>query len=86
MSERGETAGTDSVALAKLQGGSKWHCPDVECRYVTAADSDLNGATRTVRWDPTDRSLSVVDADETLSLAHVCNYCQQQQGWWAVSW
>lgn len=78
--------GTEPVTLRQLEGGAKWHCPGVACRYVDTADTDLNGAETTVRWDPADRSLDVVGADETIPLAHVCNYCQKASGWWVVSW
>lgn len=70
-------SGSDPVTLQRLQGGKKWHCPGVECRYVSDADFSLSGETREVYWD----GESVSAPEESLSLANVCNYCQTQLGW-----
>jgi len=62
----------DPVTLQRLQGGTKWHCPDVECRYVSDADLSLDGET--VRTSD----------DGPVTLADVCNYCQTQLEWTSV--
>jgi hypothetical protein len=69
---------SDSVTLQCLQGGTKWHCPDVDCRYVSDADLSLGGETREVCWD----GETVRKSDgEQMALANVCNYCQMQLEW-----
>ena len=68
----------DSATLQCLQGGTKWHCPDVECRYVSDADLSLGGERREVYWDG--ETVRTSD-DEPVTLANVCNYCQAQLGW-----
>lgn len=71
-------SGSDPVTLQRLQGGKKWHCPGVECRYVTDADFSLSGETREVYWNGETARTS---DGEPVSLANVCNYCQTQLGW-----
>jgi hypothetical protein len=66
------------VTLQCLQGGTKWHCPDVECRYVSDADLPLGGERREVYWDG--ETVRTSDGD-SMTLANVCNYCQTQLGW-----
>lgn len=69
---------SDSVILQCLQGGAKWHCPDVDCRYVSDADLSLGGERREVHWDG--ETLRTSDG-EPVALATVCNYCQAQLEW-----
>ncbi|MEF8851864.1 MAG: hypothetical protein V5A28_05525 [Haloarculaceae archaeon] len=71
-------SGSDPVTLQRLEGGKKWHCPGVECRYVSDADLSLSGATREVYWDG--NRVRAGD-DDPVTLAKVCNYCQTQLGW-----
>jgi hypothetical protein len=71
-------SGPDQVTLQRLQGGTKWHCPGVECRYVSGADLSLDGETRQVYWDGDTVRTS---DDEPVTLASVCNCCQAQLQW-----
>lgn len=71
--------GREVVTLQRLQGGTKWHCPGVACRYVGGADLPLSGERREVYWDG-DR-VRASDDDEPVALANVCNHCQHQLGW-----
>jgi len=74
------------TTIQQLAGGSKWHCPDVACRYVDSADLALDGPTKVVVWDEQRRRLRVVDADEEMvRLSEVCNVCRHAKGW-SVPW
>ena len=69
---------SEPVTLQCLEGGNKWHCPDVECRYVDDADLSLGGETREVSRDGD--TVRTSDGDQ-VALANVCNYCQNELGW-----
>jgi len=74
------------VTIQQLAGGSKWHCPDVECRYVDSADLELDGPTKDVVWDDKRQQLRVADVeDETVRLSDVCNVCRHAKGW-SIPW
>jgi hypothetical protein len=69
----------DEVTLCRLEGGTKWHCAGVDCRYVGSADLPLSDEGRAVYWDG--EQLRANDDDEPVTLAEVCNHCQHQLGW-----
>jgi|GEM_PF-2073399 len=71
--------GREEVTLHRLEGGTKWHCAGVDCRYVGSADLPLSGEGRTVYWDG--EQLRASEDDEPTALADVCNHCQLQLGW-----
>lgn len=71
--------GREEVTLYRLEGGTKWHCGGVDCRYVGSADLPLSREGRTVYWDG--EQLRASDDDEPVALADVCNHCQQQLDW-----
>jgi len=80
MSERSQTE------IRQLAGGSKWHCPDVACRYVDSADLALDGPSKVVVWNDQQQRLRVAGPDgEVVRLSKVCNVCRQEKGW-SVPW
>lgn len=72
---------TEPTTLQRLEGGRQWHCTDLSCRWVSAADLELSGPTRTVQWDADRQLLLVVDEDDSMGLANVCNQCRSAKGW-----
>jgi len=72
-------SGREKVTLYRLEGGTKWHCAEVECRYVGSADLSLSEDGRPVYWDGD--QLCGAEDDEPIALANVCNHCQLQLGW-----
>jgi hypothetical protein len=74
------------ATIQQLAGGSKWHCPDVKCRYVDAADLELDGPTKVVVWDGQRQRLRDAESqDETVRLSDVCNVCRHAKGW-SIPW
>jgi hypothetical protein len=69
----------EEVTLYRLEGGTKWHCAGVDCRYVGSADLPLSSEGRTVYWDG--EQVRASEDDEPAALADVCNHCQLQLGW-----
>jgi hypothetical protein len=69
----------EEVTLYRLEGGTKWHCAGVDCRYVGSADLPLSSEGQTVYWDG--EQVRASEDDEPAALADVCNHCQLQLGW-----
>jgi len=81
MKRDGEPESTEPTTLQRLEGGRQWHCTDLSCRWVSAADLELAGPTKTVRWDDDEHVLRVVGEEEPMGLANVCNQCRSTKGW-----
>lgn len=72
---------TNPETVQQLEGGSQWHCPEVECRYVESADLELVGPAKKAVWDSEDYVLQVVESDETIGVSNICNCCRSAKGW-----